>query len=111
MATKKVNFAACGQVGFPRFLPPVAGKGGFPLKETPAGRPEKTKPEGFVFFPGLDCLVKSALQSFFCISPRLGAEMISREVFLNEYEYVIASFANTISIRNNNIRPYATGLV
>jgi len=25
MAAKKVNFAACGQVGFPRFLPPVAG--------------------------------------------------------------------------------------
>jgi hypothetical protein len=26
MAAKKVNFAACGQVGFPRSLPPVAGR-------------------------------------------------------------------------------------
>ena len=39
MAAEKVNLAASGQVGFPRFLPPVAGKGGFPLKETSVGRP------------------------------------------------------------------------
>jgi hypothetical protein len=40
MAAEKVNLAACGQVGFPRFLPLVAEWGGFPLKETSAGRPE-----------------------------------------------------------------------
>jgi len=39
MAVKKVNFAVCGQVGFPHLLPFVAKEGGFPLKKMPIGRP------------------------------------------------------------------------
>ena len=58
MAAEKVNLAAYGQVGFPRFLPPVAGKGGFPLKETSAGRPCRD----------LIALKNTALQSLFCIT-------------------------------------------
>jgi len=80
MAAKKVNFAAWGQVGFPRFLPPVAGKGGFPLKETPIGRPLQGRTQFAPAYRDLIALkVRTAI--LFLPSTWLGMEIIQPRSF------------------------------
>ena len=93
---------------FPVSYPPSPDKGGFPLKETSVGCPfcrgdRKSRPCD----RDLIALISPHCNPFFAYPRGFYPEKInSREVFLNEYKYIIASFANTISARNSGAYPY-----
>ena len=84
------------------FLTPRRRSGGFPLKKTPVGCPKRSKSFDFDRRRDLIALYNNSphCNPFFAV--------FSREDFLNEYKYIIASFANTISICDNKTFPGAS---